>query len=53
MEGKENVFTVIINDAITGQTTDIAFGTTTTSKDLERLAILSCVVIVISIASYS
>ena len=37
MERKENVFTVIINDVIAGQTTDIAFDTTTTSKDLERL----------------
>ena len=37
MEGKENVFTVIINDAIAEHTTDVAFGTTTTSKDFERL----------------
>lgn len=37
MEGKENVFTVIINDAIAEHTTDVAFGTATTSKDFERL----------------
>lgn len=37
MEGKEGVLTVIVNDAVAGNTTDISFGTTTASKDFERL----------------
>ena len=37
MEGKENAFTVIINDAVAGSTTDISFGTTTPSKDFKKL----------------
>ena len=38
MEGKEKGFTVIVNDAVAGNTTDIPFGTTIASKDFERLA---------------